>query len=81
MRSTKQISRLTGVENIAGLRIDFGEEEVTNLASLQEAVVAQARDQSSSEEVYEGRGARPTVREIFFFISVEFVILNIRSII
>jgi hypothetical protein len=81
MRSTKHISRLTGVENIAGLRIDFGEEEVTNLASLQEAVVAQARDQSCSEEVYEGSAARPTVREIFFFISVEFVILNIRSII
>jgi hypothetical protein len=34
MRSSKHVSRLTAVEKIVGVKIDFSEEEVTNLASL-----------------------------------------------
>lgn len=65
MRSSKHVSRLTTVEKTVGLRIDFGGEEVTNLASLQEADAARAQDHTTGEDnatLYEGTDTRPIVR-------------------
>lgn len=51
MRASKHLSRLTDIEIPVGVRIDFGGgEEVTNLASLQEGVVAEDTTQASSED-------------------------------
>ncbi len=50
MRASKHLSRLTDIEIPVGVRIDFGGEEVTNLASLQEGVVAEDTTQAYSED-------------------------------
>lgn len=50
MRSTKHMSRLTAVEELVGVRIDFSGEEVTNLASLHEVVAAVDATQAIIED-------------------------------
>ena len=50
MRSTKHMSRLTAVQELVGVRIDFSGEEVTNLASLHEVVAAVDATQAIIED-------------------------------
>jgi hypothetical protein len=62
MRGTKQMTRLIGVENSVAMKIDFGSEEVTNLASLQEVLMAEEAFQSAREDNSSMRGGKTTVQ-------------------
>jgi len=69
MRASKHLSRLTDIEIPVGVRIDFGGEEVTNLASLQEMVAAEDAPQAIREDnvkVIEGVATRSIVRHCSF---------------
>ncbi len=48
MRSSKHLNRSTGVHKSLAVRIDFGEEDVTNLASLQEVLEAEEAAECTS---------------------------------
>ncbi len=67
MRASKYMSRLSAVEELVGVRIDFSGEEVTNLASLQEVLVAIDESEVISEDhvkVTDNTITRPSVRPL-----------------
>jgi hypothetical protein len=60
MRASKQMTRLTGVHNSLAVKIDFGEEEVTNLASLPELPTPEVAVQGTCEDNSRLQGNKTT---------------------
>lgn len=63
------MSRLLDIEKLEGVRIDFGGEEVTNLASLHEAVAEAGATPAIIEEnvnVIDGTASGPSVSYLCF---------------
>ena len=68
MRSSKHVSRLTAVEKIVGVKIDFSGEEVTNLGSLQEVVEVTEATQAFIEDnvkLDDDAASQPSVRYLY----------------
>ncbi len=73
MRSSKHMSRLSAVQELMGVRIDFSGEEVTNLASIQEVVATVDATQAINKDnvnVLKGTTAQPFVR--IYYIDARF---------
>ena len=50
MRVSKQMTRLTGLQKSLALRIDFGEEDITNIASTQEVLATKEKPEGTNED-------------------------------
>jgi hypothetical protein len=70
MRASKHMSRLSAVEELEGVRIDFSGEDVTNLSSLQEEVAVEDASQGHKEKnvkLSEGSCSTPIVRHHYLY--------------
>jgi hypothetical protein len=60
MRTSKQMTRLIGVDKSLAVKIDFGGKDVTNLASLEEVLAVEEALLGTCEDKINMRGSKST---------------------